>query len=294
MRFLRLIRAIPGVFRELAGDAASVVRLGLRSRVVLVAENLFLRKQLAFYQERQIRPRRLTNTARLWLVFWSRLFDWRSALLVVKPATLIGWHRQAFRLFWKSKSRPGRHRIPLELRQLIFQMVHENPTWGEERIAHELWLKLGIRVSPRAVRAYWPTRGPRSDQRSQSWNTFVRNHARAIVACDFMVAVTACFQCLYVFLVMEIGSRCILRCNVTANPTAEWTIQQLREAMLSDHEYRFLIYDRHATFSVELDAAVSAFGQHAEDADSKAAGKCILRTADRNDEKGMSGFRDSP
>jgi putative transposase len=223
MRFLRSIRTVCGVLLDLAGDAASLVQLGLRSRVALVAENLFLRKQLAFYQEREIRPRRLTNAARLWLVFWSRLFDWRSALVVVKPATLISWHRRAFRLFWKWKSRPGRRRIPLDLRLLIEEMVRGNPTWGEERIANELWLKLGIRVSPRTVKAYWPARGPRPDQRSQSWNTFVRNHARAIVACDFMVAATARFQSLYIFMVMEVGSRRILHCNVTARPTAEWT-----------------------------------------------------------------------
>jgi putative transposase len=193
-------------------------------------------------------------------MLWSRFFAWRSALLVVKPATLIGWHRRAFRLFWKWKSRPGRRPIPLDLRQLIVEMVRGNPTWGEERIAYELRLKLGIRVSPRTVRAYWPAKEPWSAGRSQSWSTFVRNHARALLACDFMVAVTAGFQSLYIFVVMEIGSRRILHCNVTAHPTAQWTIQQLREAIPSDHEYRFLIHDRHATFSSELDAAVAALG----------------------------------
>ncbi len=157
-RFLNLFWSLIGVFLDLAGDAPSLIRVSLRSRAALIAENLFLRKQLAFYQERELRSRRLTNVARLWLVFWSRFFDWRSALLVIKPATLIGWHRKAFRLFWRWKSRPGRRRIPRELRRLIVQMVRENPTWGEERIAHELWLKLGIRVSPRTVRAYWPAR----------------------------------------------------------------------------------------------------------------------------------------
>src|SRR5215472_15657556 len=121
----------------------------------LIAENLFLRKQLGFYQEHQIKPRRMTDAARLSLVFWSRFCEWKSVLVVVKPATLIGWHRQAFRRFWKWKSRRGRPRIPQDLRQLIAQWVRDNPTWGEERVADELWLKLGIRVSPRTVRAYW-------------------------------------------------------------------------------------------------------------------------------------------
>jgi putative transposase len=153
MDFLRLIRAPFDDLREFTGDLASLIRLSFGSQTALVAENLFLRKQLAFYQEREVRPRRLTNAARLWLVLWSRFFDWKSALVVVKPETLIGWHRKAFRLFWRWKSRPGRRRIPLDLRQIIVQMVRENPTWGEERIAHELLLKLGIRVSPRTVRA---------------------------------------------------------------------------------------------------------------------------------------------
>jgi putative transposase len=260
MELLRLIFAPFEAYREITGDFTRLVRLSFSSRTDLVAENLFLRKQLAFYQEREIRPRRLTNAARLWLVLWSRFFDWKSALVVVKPATLIGWHRRAFQSFWKWNSRPGRRRIPPTLRQLVVQMVRENSTWGEERIAHELWLKLGIRVSPRTVRAYWPTGEPRSGQNSQTWSTFVRNPARALLACDFMIAVTVRFRVVYIFVVMEIGSRRILHCNVTRFPTAQWTIQQLREAIQSDHEYRFLIHDRHATFSSELDAAVVALG----------------------------------
>ena len=97
-------------------------------------------------------------------------------------------------------------------------MVGENPIWGEERIANELWLKLGIRVSPRTVRAYWPIKDPGSFRQSQNWRTFARNHTRTLLACDFMVAVTARFRILYIFVVMEIGSRRILHCNVTPYP----------------------------------------------------------------------------
>jgi hypothetical protein len=143
MSLLRLIRPVYDLVRELAVDALHFVGLSFRSRTALIPENLFLRKQLALYQEHQIRPRRLTNAARFSLVIWSRLFAWRSAL-VVKPATLIGWHRKAFRVFWKRQSKPGRRRIPRRLRQLIEQMVGENPIWGEERIANELWLKLAF------------------------------------------------------------------------------------------------------------------------------------------------------
>jgi hypothetical protein len=278
----------------LAGGAPSLIRSSLRSRTALIAENLFLRKQLALYREHQIQPRRLTNAARLWLVLWSRFFDWKSALLVVKPAALIGWHRRALRLFWKWKSRPGRRRIPLDLRKLIVQMVRANPTWGEERIAHELWLKLGIRVSPRTVRAYWPSNRPWSHRNSQSWNTFVRNHARALLACDFMVAITVRFRVIYVFVVMEIGSRRILHCNVTPHPTAEWTIQQLREAIPSDQEYRSP-YSRPAcdVFNRARRSHYWFWTEGAEDAYPNSAGECILRAIERNDKKGMPGLYDS-
>lgn len=114
-------------------------------------------------------------------------------------------------------------------------MAQDNPSWGEERIANELLLKLGIRVSPRTVRKYMPRRPrgqPRGDQR---WSTFVRNHATAILACDFCVVVTATFRLLYVLIAIEHQTRRIVHCNVTTHPTAAWTLQQLREAIPSDH-----------------------------------------------------------
>jgi putative transposase len=248
---------------DLMGDGLRFVRLVVRSRSALGAEILFLRKQLAFYEERHTEPRRLTDSARASLVLWSRLFDWQDALVIVKPETLIGWHRKGFRLFWKWKSRRGRPRLPKEIRDLIVRMAVENPTWGQARVAAELSVKLGIYVSPRTVRAYWPPeperRGPRRVS-SQTWRTFVRNHAQAIVACDFLVVVTARFRMLYVFLVMEIGTRRIVHCNVTAHPTAEWTLQQFREAIPCDHSYRFLLRDRDSIFSSEVDEHLKAFG----------------------------------
>jgi putative transposase len=132
-------------------DLLTFLTLGLRSRTALAAENLFLRKQLAFYQERRVRPRRLDQATRLALVWLSRWFTWRDALSVVTPRTFIGWHRRGFQFFWRRKSRCGRPRIPTELRQLIRRLAAENPTWGEERIDNELLLKLGLRVSPRTI-----------------------------------------------------------------------------------------------------------------------------------------------
>ena len=128
--------------------------LTLRSRNALAAENLFLRKQIALYQEHRIKPRRTSHPVRLTLLWLSRRFDWRGVLTVVTPRTFIGWHRQGFQFYWRRKCEAGRSQIPLELQTLIRRMARENPLWGEERIANELLLKLGLRVSPRTVRKY--------------------------------------------------------------------------------------------------------------------------------------------
>jgi transposase InsO family protein len=229
----------------------------------LAAENLFLRQQLALYQERHIQPRRATDATRLALVWLGQWFDWRRVLAVVQPATFLRWHREGFRLFWRWKSRPRRPRIPVELQALIRHIARDNPTWGEERIANELLLKLGLRVSPRTVRKYMPKRlVPRPGQRitAQRWRTFIRNHAQAIVACDFCVVVTATFRLLYVFVVMEHATRRILRTNITAHPTAPWTLQQLREAIPADHGYRFLLHNRDSIFSPPLDQSIRHLG----------------------------------
>ncbi|MDH3452173.1 MAG: helix-turn-helix domain-containing protein, partial [Gammaproteobacteria bacterium] len=241
-------------------DLLQYVVLCCCSERALAAENLVLRKQLAIYQERQIRPGRIDPATRITLVVLSKLCDWRSALVIVQPATLIRWHRMGFRLFWRWKSRPGRPKIPLELRSLIRQMAVNNPRWGEERIANELLLKLGIQISPRTVRKYMPKRPdgqPRGDQR---WSTFIRNHAKAIVACDFCIAITATFRMLYVFVVIEHGTKRLLNVNVTAHPTAAWTLQQLRHAIPGGSEYRFLIHDRDGIFSMELDRSIRKLG----------------------------------
>ena len=241
-------------------DALTFLKLCFRSRASLAAENLFLRKQLAVYLERQVKPWRAVDATRLSLVFLSRLFEWRPALTIVKPGTLIGWHRKSFRLFWRWKSKPrGRPRLPLDLRNLIKEIAVKNPTWGEERIADELLIKLGIRVSPRTVRRYIPeSPGPRNGVSSQRWMTFVRNHAQAIRACDFFVTVTANFRLLYVFVIMEIGTRRIAHFNVTAHPTAVWTLQQFREVITGEQTQHFLIHDRDSIYSSDLDSALKA------------------------------------
>jgi putative transposase len=242
-------------------DCLSFCAALFRSRKALAAENLFLRKQLALFQEREKRARPTTASDRFVFSKLAFFFDWCSALVIVKPATLIGWHRAAFRKFWRLKSRPvGRPQVSAEVRRLIRRMAAENPTWGEERIADELLLKLQIRLSPRTVGKYVKRLPRPSGSNDQRWSTFLRNHSREIVACDFFVSVTARFRILYVFIAIEIGSRRLVHFNVTQHPTAEWTVQQLREALPGDQDYKYLLHDRHKTFSADLDYEVESWG----------------------------------
>jgi putative transposase len=259
-RTFNVLGELSHLARMLCTDGMHFISLFARSRTALAAENLFLRKQLAFYQESKVRPRRFDNVSRCILMLLSYGFAWKDALVNVTPKTFIRWHHAGFRLFWRWKSRPGQPRIPPELRTLIRAMARDNPGWGEEPIANELLLKLGIQISPRTVRKYipkYPRRQPRGHKR---WSTFVANHAKVIVACDFLTVVTATFKCLYVFVIIELGTRKLLHIHVTDHPRAAWTQQQLREAIPSDHDYRFLNYDRDCIFSSQLDQSITHMG----------------------------------
>src|SRR6266849_848197 len=223
-------RAAVRTILHIACDLLRLLSAAVRSHAQLAAENLFLRKQLAVYVERQVKPRRADDATRITLVALSSLIEWRRILTIVKPDTLIRWHRKGFRLFWRRKSKPrGRPPLPSDLRQLIADVATANRTWGEERIAAELLLKLGLRVSPRTVRRYLPRgAGPHRRAGLQDWSTFIRNHARGVLACDFFVVVTATFRVFYEFVVLEVDTRRLLHWNVTAHPTAAWTAQQFR------------------------------------------------------------------
>lgn len=256
---------MPRTVLGLIGDFLQLLALGLRSHTHLAAENLFLRKQLAFYGERRRKPRRLDDATRLTLVVLARFIDWRRLLMVVQPETLLRWHRQAFRLVWRWKSRRrGRPRLPTHLQELIAEMTRANRTWGEERIAAELLLKLGISVSPRTVRRYMARPVPSGrGARTQIWSTFLRNHAREVLACDFFVTVTASFRLIYVFVVLDISTRRLVHWNVTEHPTAEWTIQQFRAVVTGDEPYRFVIHDHDAIYSSAVDRALASMQLHA-------------------------------
>src|SRR5437016_3803979 len=251
---LQLAQAIVGI----VSDLLSLLALLVHSSAAIRAENLVLRRQLARYLERGIKPRRVDYATRVRLALFSRLFDWRDAVVSVRPSTIVRWHRLGWRIFWRWKCRAGRPAIPLELRSLIRRMAAENPLWGEERIASELLVKLGIRVSPRTVGKYMPKGPPGRPRGDQRWSTFLKNHAKAILACDFFVAVTATFRMLYVFVVIEHGTRRLAHVNVTANPTADWTLQQLREVVGNGGGHRYLIHDRDRIFTKHLDNSIRA------------------------------------
>jgi putative transposase len=140
----RSLDSVVSLITDLVAEGLLFFRLLFRSCTALGAEVLFLRKQLAFYEERQVQPRRLNDSAGFSLILWSCLCNWKEALVIVKPETLITWHRKGFKLLWKWKSQAGRPRIPENIRKLIVQMAQENPTWGQARVAAELSVKLGI------------------------------------------------------------------------------------------------------------------------------------------------------
>jgi putative transposase len=254
------MNALARIVLRLIADLGTLVLLVCRPMQSLAVENLLLRRQLGLYKERGAKPKRINAAMRVSLAFLSRFCDWRSCLIVVRPETMVRWHRAGWRLFWRFKSKPGRPAIPLEIRDLIRRMAKVNPLWGEERIANELLLKLGIQLSPRTVRKYMPkppSGRPRGDQR---WATFLRNHAKAILACDFLVTVTATFKLIYVLVVVHHESRRIVHVNVTRHPTAGWTLQQLREAIAFEGTHRYLIHDRDTIFSTELDESIKGLG----------------------------------
>src|SRR6516225_10623517 len=257
MRTAHSLLRLVSILLDLAHDALQFLLLGTRSSAALKAENIFLRKQLALYLERQAKPRRATGATRLCMVLLSRLFAWQNALINVKPRHSSAGIGRVFSCSGdRNRGLAAGHDCAKRFRN---RMARENPTWGEERIAAELLLKLNIRFSPRTVRRYMPLdTGPRKRVPSQRWMTFVRNHAQAIVACDFFIVVTASFRVLYVFVLLEVGTRRIAHFNVTANPTATWTLQQFREVMMDAQSCRFVLHDRDRIYSSELDSALKA------------------------------------
>ncbi len=238
----------------------SLLRLASKDRTQLVLENIALRQQLAVY-ERSVGPPNITDRDRIfWLTVMRMLREWRDALVIVQPATVIQWHRNGFRYYWrrKSRSKPGRPPFAMAVIMLIRRMSSENVTWGAPRIKDELAL-LGHEVAVSTVAKYMVRR--REPDPNQTWTTFLRNHMDVTAACDFFVVPTVTFQRLFCFVVMSLDRRRILHVNVTRHPTAEWVAQQIVEAFPGDGWVpRFLQRDRDGAFGWAFRRRVKAMG----------------------------------
>ena len=222
-----------------------------RSRAVVELENLALRHQLHVLRRQRPGRLRLFAIDRLlwvWLYrLWPRCLE---TMVLVKPATVIQWHRQGFRLFWRWRSRSGRPSVDREIRDLIRQMSSANPLWGAPRIHGEL-LKLGIEVSQATVAKYMVRR---RGTPSQNWRSFLRNHAQGIAAIDMFVVASASFRLLYVMIILAHDRRKIVSTAVTEHPTAAWLSRQVTEAFPWDTAPRYLLRDRDASYGSEFAA----------------------------------------
>src|SRR5215467_343817 len=228
-----------------------------KSRTALQVENIALRHQLAVLRRSVKRPKLTSADRLLWAWLCEAWSNWRSSLLIVKPETVIGWHRKGFGLFWTWKVRrgqPGRPPVSKAIRQLIRRMSRDNPLWGAPRMHGEL-LKLGIDIGETSVGKYLVRR---RNPPSQTWKTFLENHIKSMVSVDFLTVPTIRFQVLYVFLVLAHDRRRIVHFNVTRHPTDEWTVQQLREAFPFEQIPRYLLRDRDSIFGGEFREGVKA------------------------------------
>jgi len=240
------------VMLRLVGELTAALLRGLfTDRESLVLENLALRQQLAVWARRQQRPRLAAADRAFWIVLRSLWRGWAYALVIVKPDTVVRWHRLGFRWYWRRLSRRPRRGRPSkgQLRELVIKMATENPTWGAPRIHGEL-RKLGYRISETTVSRCMP-RGkvrPRPDA-VKLWLAFLANHKECIAAMDFFTVPTITFRLLYALLVVHHDRRHILHVNFTDHPTAAWVCQQLRDALFDEPPLRHLILDRDSKFN---------------------------------------------
>lgn len=236
------------------------VLVGLfRNRQDLVVENVLLRHQLAVALRSRPRPNLRSRDKLLWILARRFCPRWRYHLVLVTPETVIRWHRQGWRLFWRWRSRSsgGRPRLSAEVRELIARMARENPLWGTERIRGEL-LKLGIAVSNRSIRRY-RGRG-RPCPSSQRWRTFLANHRPQLWAADLFTVQTLAFKTLYVLIYLAHGRRELVHFHVTAHPTASWIWRQFLQATPWSRTPRYLIRDRDRAYGPDFTQRARALG----------------------------------
>ncbi len=231
-------------------------------RAILVAENLCLRQQLIVLKRRQARPQLRDADRRFWILACRFFIGWSRSLIIVKPDTVVSWHRKGWKAYWRWRSRrpskTGRRKIEPELRELIRRMAQENPLWGQRRIQAEL-ARLGFHVCSRTVAKYmWR---PYDGTPSPGWRQFLAQHSAEIWACDLFTVQTAWFQTLYVFFVIHQGSRELVHARVTAHPNSTWLAQQMVEACgISKGPPRYLIHDRDSCFGASFNRRVASLG----------------------------------
>ncbi len=234
-----------------------VLKDSLKSHATLELENIALRSQLALFQQQTLnykisKPKPTPAFRRLWVIILKLWHDWKSALLVVKPETVIGWHHTAFRFYWTTKSkRHGRPAISQETIALIRRIHNENPLWSPERI-HDQLMNLGITdvPAPNTIAKYLSSiRKPPNEKTLQSWKTFLANHRQGIWAMDFCTVPTVFFKVLYVLVIISHDRRVIEHVAVTTHPSSAWVVQQLREATPFGIQPKYLLHDNDRIFA---------------------------------------------
>ncbi|MFZ0534543.1 MAG: integrase core domain-containing protein [Anaerolineales bacterium] len=257
-RLLQLIKVgvKPATLSLFAGTLSDMAR----SRTDLIVENALLRQQLIFLN-RQVKRPQLTHRDRFLLILLARCTGfWKQALHILQPDTLLRWHRELFRFYWRRKSRhkQDKPKISPETIELIRKMAKENRLWGADRIRGEL-LKLDIQVCKRTIQKYLPKAGITPNP-SQTWATFLKNHAKDIWACDFTVVYDWLFRAYYIFVVMELKTRRIVQVAVTQSPSDEWTAQQLREATPWGKGPKYLLHDRDSKYGIRFSSVAAGSG----------------------------------
>jgi hypothetical protein len=238
------------------------IAAAIRPKALLIADSLCLRQQLLVLQRRNPRPHLKDADRRFWILAYRWFRGWRTSFLIVKPETVLRWHRRGWRSYWRCRSKrgtaAGRRPIASELRVLIRHMAIDNRLWGQRRIQAEL-ARLGHKVSARTVANYMDRPTHRSP--SPSWRSFLKQHPAAIWSCDFFCVQTILFRTLYVFFVINHANRQVVHIHVTPYPTAAWTTQQVVECCTWDRgPPRFLIHDRDRIYGTSFDRRVRNLG----------------------------------
>ncbi|MFA8451823.1 MAG: integrase core domain-containing protein [Bacteroidales bacterium] len=230
-----------------------------KTKSQLQLENIFLRKQVEIKKRSSNKPSIKKSDRIFFSLIKNLLSNWKNNLIIVKPETVIKWHRKGFKLYWtiKSRKKNGRPKIDEEIRILIRQMALENPLWGAPRIHGEI-LKLGYRISQSTILRYIPKSNNRTT--GQRWKTFLKNHSREIISIDFFTIATINFKIVYVLIFLDHHRRKIIYFNVTSNPTSLWTSLQMRNAFLDREIPKYLIRDRDSIFGNYFNDTIDSFG----------------------------------